>query len=442
MYLLKNLHSLSPATPSCKRAPSAISQLIFATTLAVFPLVGAYAEDWPSRSTLTGDWAGARSQLLEEGIKITGDYSGETVYNADGGKQRGARYSQNLKLGAQFDLGKLLEQPHAGKVQLTINDRRGNNGSGDLVGNRLPIQENYGGLYTRLTELSYANTVLSPDLEVKLGYMAMGNDVGVLSSGVLCNFMNAGFCGHPLSMSGGSGWSNYPNAHLGGIAKYRFNPSVALQVAAFKVDAASNGNSSRAWHLTPKDTTGNVLPIELIYNRQGEMPGEYRVGYYYDTSDAPRIGSQKEVAGRDGAYVLMDQTVWKSAADSSRTLHAFGQFANASAAASPFRRWYSAGLVLKKPLANRENDTVAIGYGRAVFNARSRDVQEQAALDSGRDFPSLSSGEGLVEITYGAQVAPWLVIRPSLQYIIEPGAFYGTDLDNALVFGLQAKVVL
>jgi porin len=391
---------------------------------------------------MTGDWGGERPKLLEQGIKVTGDYSGETVYNASGGKQQGARYSQNLKLGAQFDLGRLFDLQSGGKVQLTINDRRGNDGSGDLVGNRLPVQENYGGLYTRLTELSYENTVLSPDLDVKLGFMAMGNDVGGLSTGILCNFMNAGFCGHPLSMSGGSGWSNYPNGHLGALAKYRFNPNFALQVAAFKVDAASNGDSSRAWHITPKDSTGNVFPIELIYNRLGEMPGEYRVGYYYDSSDAPRIGSDKQVAGRDGAYFLMDQTVWKSASDPARIVHVFGQISDASASASPFRRWYSAGFALKKPFATRPNDTVAIGYGRAVFNSRSRDVQEQAALARNQDFPDLSSGEGLVEVTYGAQVAPWLVMRPSVQYIIEPGAFYGTDTDNALVFGFQIKATL
>lgn len=391
---------------------------------------------------MTGDWGGERTRLVEQGIKVTGDYSGETVYNASGGKQRGVRYSQNLKLGAQFDLGRLFDLQSGGKVQLTINDRRGNDGSGDLIGNRLPVQENYGGLYTRLTELSYENTFVSPALDVKLGFMAMGNDVGGLSTGILCNFMNAGFCGHPLSMSGGSGWSNYPNGHLGALARYRFNPNFALQVAAFKVDAASNGDSSRAWHITPKDSTGNVFPIELIYNRLGEMPGEYRVGYYYDSSDAPRIGSAREVAGRDGAYFLMDQTLWKSASDPARNVHFFGQISDASASASPFRRWYSAGFALKKPFATRPNDTVAVGYGRAVFNSRSRDVQEQAALARNQDFPDLSSGEGLVEVTYGAQVAPWLVMRPSVQYIIEPGAFYGTDTDNALVFGFQIKATL
>jgi porin len=416
--------------------------LVVGSMMAMATSSPVMADDWMDRSTMTGDWEGSRSRLAAQGVKITGDYSGETVYNAHGGKQRGTRYSQNIKLGAQFDLGKLLDLESGGKIQLTINDRRGNDGSGDLVGNRLPVQENYGGLYTRLTELSYENTLFTPALNVKLGYMAMGNDLGGLSSGILCNFMNAGFCGHPLAMSGGSGWSNYPNAHLGAMAKYRFTPNFALQVAAFKVDAASNGESSRAWDMAPKDSTGNILPIEAIYNVLGDMPGEYRVGYYYDTSDASRIGTNREVAGREGSYFLMDQAIWNSSEVSGRNVHMFGQFSNASAAASPFRRWYSTGFALKKPFVSRPNDTVAIGYGRAVFNSRSREVQETAALANGQDFPDLASGEGLVEMTYGAQVAPWLTLRPSIQYIIEPGAFYGEDIDNTLIVGLQVKATL
>jgi porin len=194
--------------------------------------------------------------------------------------------------------------------------------------------------------------------------------------------------------------------------------------------------------MAPKDSTGNILPIEAIYNVLGDMPGEYRVGYYYDTSDAPRIGTSKEVAGREGSYFLMDQAIWNSSDVSGRNVHVFGQFSNASAAAAPFRRWYSTGFALKKPFVSRPNDTVAIGYGRAVFNSRSRDVQENAALANGQDFPDLASGEGLVEMTYGAQIAPWLTLRPSVQYIIEPGAFYGEDIDNTLIVGLQVKATL
>ncbi|OAI92357.1 carbohydrate porin [Pseudomonas putida] len=393
-------------------------------------------------STLTGDWGGLRSQMDADGIRFTGDYSGESVYNTHGGLKRSARYSQNLKLGVRFDLDKLLQADNAGVVQLTINDRRGNDGSGDLVGNRLPLQENYGGLYTRLTELSYERTLFTPDLDVKLGYMAMGNDLGGLDSGILCNFMNAGFCGHPLNMSGGSGWTNYPNARLGVRVKYSFDPAWQLRVAAFAVDPESNGNSSRAWNITPKHKTGTVVPVELVYKKLDGLPGEYKVGWYYDSSDAKRIGSDGEVAGRGGHYVLLDQAVWQAPDLKGQTLHVFGQAAAASSAASPFSKWYSTGVVLKQPFASRPNDTLALGFGRAVPNPRSREVQEQNALANGEDFPNLGNAERLIELSYGYQATPWLTLRPDVQYIMEPGAFSGADIDNALVVGLQVKAAL
>ena len=390
-------------------------------------------------STLTGDWGGLRHQLDEQGIKFTGDYSGETAYNAHGGQHRSARYSQNIKLGVQLDLGKLYGLHNGDKIQLTVNDRRGNSASEDLVGNRLPIQENYGGLYTRLTELSYERTLFTPALNLKLGYMAMGNDLGGLDSGILCNFMNAGFCGHPLNMSGGSGWTNYPNAHLGARVKYDFSPAWQLRVAAFNVDPQSNGNSSRAWHVGPKHTTGTVVPIELVYRHASELPGEYKLGYYYDSSNVQRIGSDKHVSGRGGHYLLIDQALWNSQTSEGRTLHAFGQYSAASKAASPFSRWYGAGLVLYKPFADRPRDTVALGYGRAVPNPRSRDVLQQAAEASDNAFPNLDSAEQLLELSYGYQATPWLILRPDVQYIIEPGAFSGEKIDNALILGLQVK---
>ncbi|MBI6952715.1 carbohydrate porin [Pseudomonas sp. B21-023] len=412
---------------------SSVSRLT-PTLLLALASTTAFAAD----NTLTGDWGGLRHQLAADGITFTGDYSGETAYNAHGGLHRSARYSQNLKLGAQFDLSKLYGLDNGGKVQLTINDRRGNSASEDLVGNRLPIQENYGGLYTRLTELSYERN-LSPSLNLKLGYMAMGNDLGGLDSGILCNFMNAGFCGHPLNMSGGSGWTNYPNAHLGARLKYDLAPDWQLRVAAFNVDPESNGNSSRAWHLGPKHSTGTVLPLELVYKLRGELPGEYKVGYYYDSSNVKRIGSSEEVAGRGGHYLLVDQAVWNDPALPGRSLHAFGQYSASSKAASPFTKWYGAGMVLYQPFAGRPRDTVALGYGRAVPNPRSRDVLENAAFNAGQPFPDIDSAEQLIELSYGYQATPWLNLRPDVQYIVEPGAFSGKDIDNALVLGLQVK---
>lgn len=412
---------------------------ITASLLLVLASNGAMAEaDLLQRSTLSGDWGGLRHQLEDDGVKFSADYSGETAYNADGGLHRSARYSQNIKLGVQFDLSRLYGVDNAGKVQLSINDRRGHSASEELVGNRLPIQENFGGLYTRLTELSYERN-FTPALNIKLGYMAMGNDLGGLDSGILCNFMNAGFCGHPLNMSGGSGWTNYPNARLGARVKYDLSPAWQVRVAAFNVDPESNGNSSRAWKLGPKHTTGTVVPVELVYKLRGELPGEYKLGYYYDSSNVKRIGSDDEVAGRGGHYLLIDQAVWNDPALAGRSLHAFGQYSASSKAASAFTKWYGTGVVLYQPFAGRPRDTLSLGYGRAVPNPRSREVLEHAAAGSDREFPNIDSAEQLIELSYGYQATPWLNLRPDVQYIIEPGAFSGADIDNALVVGLQVK---
>ncbi len=80
-------------------------------------------------------------------MRFTGDYSGETAYNAHGGQHRSARYSQNLKFWCAVRPGQALRNfTNGDRIQVTVTDRRGNSASRGPGGNRLPIQENYGGL--------------------------------------------------------------------------------------------------------------------------------------------------------------------------------------------------------------------------------------------------------------------------------------------------------
>ncbi len=74
-------------------------------------------------------------------------------------------------------------------------------------------------------------------------------------------------------------------------------------------------------------------------------------------------------------------------------LHAFGQYSAASEAASPFSKWYGAGVVLDKPFERPPAEHPSLGYGRAVPNPRSRDVQELAAFNAGSSYPNLDNAE-------------------------------------------------
>ena len=53
---------------------------------------------------------------------------------------------------------------------------------------------------------------------------------------------------------------------------------------------------------------------------------------------------------------------------------------------------------------------------------------------------SLDIGEQLIEMTYTLQATPWLSVRPSVQYIKEPGAFANKEIKDAWVTGVQVKV--
>lgn len=270
--------------------------------------------------------------------------------------------------------------------------------------------------------------------------MVMGTDFGGMP--ILANFVSAGFCAHPLTMSSGSGWGNYPTAHWGGELRYDVNPSLTLQTALFQVNPGYNARVSKAFAMPSNGTTGAILPLEAIINNRAFLNGQYKVGWYYDTSDYAKIGGTGKSSSRTGAYLLVDQAILRDEQDPASVLRLFGQAATSNAATSPMRRWYSLGLVKQKPFASRPQDSISFGYGRAVINPRTRGVQEAAAAysDDTAVITGLDSGEQVLELNYGAQVTPWLLLRPDVQYYIEPGAFFGKQRGNALAAGLQVKM--
>jgi carbohydrate-selective porin OprB len=63
-----------------------------------------------------------------------------------------------------------------------------------------------------------------------------------------------------------------------------------------------------------------------------------------------------------------------------------------------------------------------------------------AGLASQCATSSIQTDEQLFELNYGAQIAPWLLLRPAIQYAVQPGAY--ASRPDSLIFTLHAQVTL
>jgi carbohydrate-selective porin OprB len=103
----------------------------------------------------------------------------------------------------------------------------------------------------RLAELSYIQSLPGNALDVRAGYLALGNDFA--GSPILSSFQNSGFCAHPKSLLNDSGLSDYP------IAKWAARVRVTLPADTYRATAGCSSASGRLLRLRrAPDRLGSV----------------------------------------------------------------------------------------------------------------------------------------------------------------------------------------
>jgi porin len=98
-----------------------------------------------------------------------------------------------------------------------------------------------------------------------------------------------------------------------------------------------------------------------------------------------------------------------------------------------FRTYYEAGMSFRGPFSGRDDDIISLGWAQAVINPRLQSLEQTSGV-------AVQSNEQILELNYGAQVAPWLIVRPGAQYVVNPGA-YGSRPDS-FVFALHVEATL
>ena len=389
---------------------------------------------------LLGDWNGKRTELAQQGIKFEANLLTDTAYLADGGRNEGADplTSAQLWLGTQLDMEKLAGWDGV-TVRAVATARQGQSTSvRDLQGDAAQwanVQGTFGrgNQDSRLTELSIEKNYKEQGLSIKAGRLGLGMDFNVMA----CDFASTAFCAAQMGKWQGNIWMNTPVAQWGARVKQQLNPDVAVQVGVYEFNP-DNGNGAKegqGWSLDTDNADGVTIPAEVIWTPKSlvnGLPGSYRVGGMYNTADD--VANQKDVATGEGknrtfaGWLAVEQQL-TSTGNGRQGLHSFANFTWHDRDTNKVDNSQQLGLKYIGLVDSQPNDILGLAVNRVHVNDRFAD--SRPVYDA--------SAEYNIELNYSYNATKWLMLRPNLQYVINPGS--SNQVDNALVLGLTTRVI-
>jgi porin len=426
-------------------------------------------EGFFERETLTGDWGGARKQLLDAGVEFGLNDIAETLANPTGGIRQLTIYQGLVTASLKFDLGKIAAWPGA-SFYVDGYQISGRGLSRNAIGNLLAVSTIEALPSTRLHDLWLQQEFLDGQASFRIGQIAFDDEFYISQYSAI--FVNSSFgCPDSFSNDLPSGGPCYPFAVPGARLRVAPTNNLSLSAAVFSGNPAPRGpgdpqvrNSSGTNFLIGE---GGFMPLaELAYSFDEEpisslQLSDVKLGAWYHTAEFPdqrRDSSGLSLANpasngipaahgsNFGAYLVMDKMLWRRPDTATQGLAAFLRLGYAPPDRNLFSFEVDAGLTFKGLFPNRELDVLGVGvvYGRIGY---ARRLDRDQVLFTGIERP-IRDYEAALEITYEARIAPWWVLQPDLQLVFHPGGFIaapppapaGQPIPNALVVGLRSGI--
>jgi porin len=433
--------------------PALALTLVVGATMAPRMVHAQDSDGWFSQPTMTGDWGGLRTKLKDEGVTPFVAVLNEYARLVDGGKRKGGGVAQQYYAGVDLDMDKLVGW-QGGYIHFKLDDRSGPGTSQRNIGNELEVQSNYGsGQNFRLSELSIEQRFAEGKYVLRVGFLPAGNDFDNMVT-PLCDFQNFAFCGHANPLFLNSGSSVYPDGHWGGDLRDWVHPNLYVEGGVYAVNY-DYLTANHGFDMDLGNSDGAIGQFEVGWQPKfgpDKLAGDYKFGAYYETSTWPDVARPKQNRyGRYGGYIMANQTLVSFEPGTKRGLIGFMEGVVGDTRTSPAPQFYNFGVILQGPWKRRPTDYIDFGVGHAHVNDRARSAAEDTALNTlvaNNRLDQLDQtleaygqyGETDYELGYGLRLAPWLLINPNVQYVVQPGAFTHKKLPNAWVFGTQLVV--
>lgn len=365
------------------------------------------------------------AQIATHGITLSLSDSENLLANLAGGIKQGATM-QGVTTGTlEVDTAKAFNLP-GGTFHISALQIHGQNLSPAYLGNLQTANGNEAQDTTRLWELWYDQSFANADL--KLGQQSIDNEF--ITSKYSALFLNTP-TGWPLLPSDDlyGGGPAYPLASLGARLQVKATSNLTILTGVFNDNPGGGSFTDNAQTLDATGArfnlnTGALVIAEVQYTPPTTLPGTYKLGAWVDTASFPDqlYGTAKMHHGNASLYAVADQSIWQSPSRSAQTLNIFGRIMGAPANENLIDLAFNGGLTLTAPLPGRDADQAGINLGLGHVSSR---------------IPQRGT-ETLLELTYQAQLTPWLSLQPDIQYILNPGANASQSLANEFVTGIRA----
>ena len=383
--------------------------------------------EWPRA---TGDWGGTRTWLEDHGLTLDATYTADFWVNTRGGRSTSGAcaYLGLVDVALTFDTEK-AGLWDGGIIFIDFQDIHGSTISERHVGDLQFLDNIEGPDRTQVSEYWYRQSLLDGKLAFKLGKMDANSDFAYVDYGQEFIHSSPGFPPNiPLP--------TYPDPALGAVLF--IEPVEWCYLNAGVYDGAGTGNRwdwEAAFHGPDDSFTIVELGLRPTFTLGSQrLPGTYRVGGWYHSGswDLLATGQEPETPlrrrrGNTGVYVAIDQQLLLEQPDDDQDRQGLGmffQFSWADSRHNEISQYYGGGFEYVGLLPTRDRDVTGIGMFHGSLSGRLQSAEQRYS-------------ETAIELFHRFQVTPCLVVKPDLQYIVNPG---GGDTRDALVAGVRVEM--
>lgn len=406
------------------RTPEFLGFVLAATACALAGAADGESDlltDLLQRERLTGDWFGARTDLEERGIAFAANVTVDWTQNFRGGMRTGSGAHHLFAAGLALDMERLLDFTD-GAMYVEFQTNSGDMLSSDLVGDLQIFSNIKDEHHTQLAELWYEHA-FGDIARIKIGKVDANTEFAFVEHGL--DFLNSSMGFSPTIFV----LPTYPDPAMS--VNFFLYPQDFLYMGIGIYDGAG-ARGVRTGSRGPSTFFHSLSDLFLIGEAgvlwgEQSLPGRIGFGAWHHTGRFERFDGSR-TSGTDGFFLTFDQMIWR--ADTAALDYAephigvFLQYGYADARISEFEHHVGGGIVCRGIVPGRGGD--AFGFGVTWVR-----------LSGDADFDQHS--ETAFELFYQAEVLPWLIVQPDLQFIRNPG---GTSENrNALVgtlrFGIE-----